>query len=522
MTTMNCITAYSMKNVQVPSHRAKGTDEHGLKIKQAASAAGKDPLEFCTEVSEKFKSLFDLGLISYTDYIRTTDERHKQAVQHFWLRLVEKGHIYKGVYEGWYSTSDESFLTESQVTDVTDKNGNPVKVSLESGHQVEWTKEENYMFRLSEFRPLLLNWLHNKKHVVWPEPFYHIVFQWLQEDIPDLSVSRQSSRLKWGVPVPGDPDQTVYVWLDALVNYLTVAGYPEAHNQWWPAASHIVGKDILKFHAVYWPAFLMAVGLSPPKQIYVHSHWTVNGQKMSKSLGNVINPLDKFSLYTVDGLRYFLLWQGVPDTDCDYYEEKVVRLLNSDLASSLGGLLNRCTAISINPEQIYPAFCNEHFPNKRLDHKMAYLGNAKAEDYKLIESVEQLLVEVRNYFESFQIYKALASISLRVKQTNNFYQRHAPWKLDRQKRDDQMWLGTVQYVTFECLRVYGTLLQPVVPSLASKLLSRLGIREHERCWNDVQFLARYYEKPCRFEGRSLGADTGILFGRIERSTYKIQ
>ncbi|XP_005992036.1 methionine--tRNA ligase, mitochondrial [Latimeria chalumnae] len=491
-----------------------GTDEHGLKIQKAAAEAGKDPLDFCTHISEEFKTLFNRSLISYTDYIRTTEEQHRKAVERFWSLLLARGYIYKGTYEGWYSVPDESFLTDSQVADSRDKEGNGIKISTESGHQVEWTKEENYMFRLSEFRPQLLQWLRENKQAVCPEKFHHLVVQWLQEDLPDLSVSRQRSRLKWGIPVPGDADQTIYVWLDALVNYLTVVGYPERHDSWWSVAHHVVGKDILKFHAIYWPAFLMAAGLALPQRIYVHSHWTVNGKKMSKSLGNVVDPMDMFAFYTVDGFRYFLLRQGVPDTDCDYYDDKVVKLLNSELADALGGLLNRCTALSINPRQEYSGFSNLHFSEKRDG---ATPGRASAEDYKLVESVRNLSAEVENFYEKFQVYKALEAISSRVRQTNGFFQRHSPWKLDKGKLDDQLWLDTVLYVTYECLRIYGLLLQPAVPSIADKLLSRLAVGHHERSWHNLQFLARYHGKHCPFEGRRLGADTGILFNKVERT-----
>ncbi|XP_029463040.1 methionine--tRNA ligase, mitochondrial isoform X2 [Rhinatrema bivittatum] len=493
----------------------KGTDEHGLKIQQAAEAAGKDPYQFCSQVSDQFRAVFDHTLISYTDYIRTTEEHHKRAVEAFWTVLSERGYIYKGVYEGWYSTPDESFLTESQVMHIQDQKGNLVKVSSESGHQVYWTREENYMFKLSDFRSLLLKWLESHKHAVYPEKFYQIVLQWLQEDLPDLSVSRERSRLKWGIPVPGDSQQTVYVWLDALVNYLTVAGYPEAHHSWWPAVHHVVGKDILKFHAIYWPAFLMAAGLAPPERIYVHSHWTVHGQKMSKSLGNVVDPIDCCGQYTVDGFRYFLLRQGVPDRDCDFYHEKVVQLLNAELADALGGLLNRCSAPAMNPAQDYGFFSNSCFPNKQDRFDRAVSARAVEEDYQLIEVVENLPVEVQTHYENFQIYKALEAIDTCVRLTNRFFQRHMPWKLDRNKPFEKLWLDTIMYVTMECLRMYGTLLQPVVPSIADKLLSRLGVAQNERTLKDFGFLARYHGKYCSFEGRKLGPDTGVLFHRLD-------
>ncbi|KAM6923542.1 methionine--tRNA ligase, mitochondrial [Xenentodon cancila] len=505
--TADC--AHRWKRLQGFNSRfATGTDEHGLKIQQAAEAAGKDPLVFCTDVSERFKSLFSSCNISYTDYIRTTEQRHRRAVEHFWMELWNKGLIYKGCYEGWYSTQDESFLTPTQVGDALDVTGKEIKVSLESGHKVEWVKEENYMFRMSAFQSQLLDWLRGNPGVIQPERFHQAVLQWLQEDLPDLSVSRQRSRLQWGIPVPGDAEQTIYVWLDALVNYLTVAGYPDRHDQWWDVAHHIIGKDILKFHAIYWPTFLLGAGLPLPQVIYVHSHWTVGGKKMSKSLGNVVDPLEHSQMFTTDGMRYFLLRQGVPDSDCDYTGDKVVKLLNAELADSLGGLLNRCTAPALNPAQVYPSFCSQSFPKE-------HGGRAVSEDYHMVDAVRSLPALVEKHYESMHIYKALEAICACVRQTNGFVQRHTPWKLDRRDDKDQRWLDTIIHVSLECLRIYGTLLQPVVPQISNKLLTRIGVQPRERSWEALDFLPRYRGLDSPFEGRPLGSDSGVLFSRLE-------
>ncbi|NXJ10081.1 SYMM protein, partial [Odontophorus gujanensis] len=501
-----------------PGRLSTGTDEHGLKIQQAAIAAGTSPPELCAQISALFHQAFTQAAISFTDFIRTSEPRHCQAVCHFWAALEEHGALYKGTYEGWYCTAEEGFLPESQLVERVDAQGRPFKVSAESGHEVHWTKEENYMFKLSAFQDPLLKWLRDNPRAISPDPFYQRVLCWLGEDLPDLSVSRERSRLQWGIPVPSDSTQTIYVWVDALVNYLSVLGYPETHSEWWPAAHHVVGKDILKFHAVYWPALLMAAGLSPPERIFVHSHWTVRGQKMSKSLGNVIDPLACNERYTVDGFRYFLLRQGVPDRDCDYYDEKVVKVVNSELADALGGLLNRSTAPGINPSNTYPCFSETCFP-KVVDYRETEaLGRAAAEDYEFVVSVASLPLQVASYFEDFQIYKALECISLCVRQTNGFFQRHRPWKLDRKDPAEKLWLDTIIHVTLECLRVYGTLLQPVIPHTADKLLSRLAVEPEEREISSLTFLPRYSGKPCPFEGRQLGPDTGILFHRLEKSS----
>ncbi|KAI5769911.1 unnamed protein product [Gulo gulo] len=493
-----------------------GTDEHGLKIQQAAAAAGLAPTELCDRVSAQFQQLFREAGISSTDFIRTTEARHRIAVQHFWGLLEARGLLYKGLYEGWYCASEECFLPEAKVTRQPSSSGGSCPVSLESGHPVSWTKEENYIFRLSQFREPLQRWLRGDPQAITPEPFHRAVLQWLEEELPDLSVSRKSSHLHWGIPVPGDDSQTIYVWLDALVNYLTVIGYPNAEfKSWWPTTSHIIGKDILKFHAIYWPALLLGAGMSPPHRIYVHSHWTVCGQKMSKSLGNVVDPRTCLDRYTVDGFRYFLLRQGVPNWDCDYYDEKVVKLLDSELADALGGLLNRCTAQRINPSGTYPVFCTACFPSEA-----GLVGpsvRAQAEDYALVNTVATLPRQVADHYENFQIYKALEAVSSCVRQTNGFVQRHAPWKLSWESPVDAPWLGTVLHVALECLRVFGTLLQPVTPSLADKLLSRLGVSATERGLGELCFLPRFYGHPCPFEGRRLGPEIGLLFPRLDQS-----
>uniref|UniRef100_A0A452V5V1 Methionine--tRNA ligase, mitochondrial n=1 Tax=Ursus maritimus TaxID=29073 RepID=A0A452V5V1_URSMA len=465
------------RRLRVPSAAATrfstGTDEHGLKIQQAAAAAGLAPTELCDRVSAQFRQLFREAGISSTDFIRTTETRHRIAVQHFWGLLKARGLLYKGLYEGWYCASEECFLPEAKVTRQSDSSGDSCHVSLESGHPVSWTKEENYIFRLSQFREPLQRWLR------------------------------------------GDP-QTIYVWLDALVNYLTVIGYPNAEfKSWWPTTSHIIGKDILKFHAIYWPALLLGAGMSPPHRIYVHSHWTVCGQKMSKSLGNVVDPRTCLDRYTVDGFRYFLLRQGVPNWDCDYYDEKVVKLLDSELADALGGLLNRCTAKRINPSGTYPVFCTTCFPSE--PGLVGPSVRAQAEDYALVNAVATLPRQVADHYDNFQIYKALEAVSSCVRQTNGFVQRHAPWRLNWESPVDAPWLGTVLHVALECLRVFGTLLQPVTPSLADKLLSRLGVSATERGLGELCFLPRFYGHPCPFEGRRLGPETGLLFPRLDQS-----
>lgn len=287
-----------------------GTDEHGLKVLKASEEKNQNVSKYCDDISNEYKKLFRESDVDFTDFVRTTEERHKKAVTKFWETLNSQNAIYKAKYSGFYCVPDETFLTESQLR--TDEKGN--KFSLESGHPVEWTEEENYMFKLNEYQEDVLYWAKQDKRVV-PSKFNKILLDMLnQENLPDISISRPSSRMQWGIPVPNDLTQNIYVWLDALTNYLTVAQYPEKLKLW-PPNIQVIGKDILKFHGIYWPAFLIAANMEPPHQLLVHSHWTIDGQKMSKSKNNVIDPMERALTYTMEGFRYFLLREGVQHSD---------------------------------------------------------------------------------------------------------------------------------------------------------------------------------------------------------------
>jgi methionyl-tRNA synthetase len=330
-----------------------GTDEHGLKIQQQAEREGLKPLELCDRITLEFKTLFDSTNVSYTDYIRTTEKRHEKAVHEIWNRLMDGGYIYKGYHEGWYSISDECFVPESQTYTET-RDGKEVVLSKESGKPVEWTREENYKFKLNEFKARLLEWLEESPNAIVPPHAYREVLQHLKSpDLGDISVSRLKSRVQWGISVPNDPDHVVYVWLDALTNYLTVSGYP-LKTQGWPATLHVVGKDILKFHAIYWPAFLMAAGLPLPKQILSHGHWLIQNQKMSKSSGNGVDPFLLIDHYGIDPIRYFLIRDGGITIDPEFSLATIWRRYKHDLAGHLGNLCMRCSSKKINPSGMIP------------------------------------------------------------------------------------------------------------------------------------------------------------------------
>ena len=426
------------------------------------------PQVLCDNVSAKFKHLFDQYNVGYTDYIRTTEQRHKRTVQYFWKCLSDKGHIYKGQYEGWYSTSDEAYLTNDQVTEVKSVDGRIIKVAIDSGNAVEWMKEDNYIFGLSELTDPLIKWLDTNP--VTPAKFCNQVRSWVQAGLPDLSVSRPSSRLQWGIPVPGDSSQVIYVWLDALVNYLTVCGYPSqaALAETWPLDCQVIGKDILRFHAIYWPAFLIAAGLEPPRKIVCHSHWLMSDSKMSKSKGNVVDPLEYYERYTVDGMRYYLLRDGVPHSDGNFNDSRLTECLNTELSNTLGNLLNRCTSKSINPNQVVPIFDEQVFSKNYL-----------SEDENMIASLKQLPGIVKHNFDEYTIYKALDAIMHQLRLTNNFLQKHKIWELAKQPEQED-WHLCVISVALETLRVCGILLQPTVPQLADVLLSKLGVETHYR------------------------------------------
>ncbi|KAL4220584.1 Methionine--tRNA ligase [Mactra antiquata] len=474
-----------------------GTDEHGLKIQQAADNNKKCPEEFVSEISNSFKTMFDSFNIQYDDFIRTTEQRHIHTVQKFWKKLESNGCIYKGSYEGWYSVSDEAFLSDNDVTDGKDKNGQNIKVSIESGHPVTWMKEENYMFNISKYKQQILQWLDSG--AIQPDIFTPIVKSWI-ENIPDLSVSRPSSRLSWGIPVPGDDTQTIYVWLDALVNYLTVCDYPEQHQQYWPANVQVIGKDILKFHGLYWPAFLFAAGLEPPKKLFCHSHWLVNSVKMSKSLGNVVDPMIVKEKYSADVFRYYLLREGVPHQDGNYNEEVAMEYVNADIVNTLGNLIGRCTGMSVNPQQIYP--------RKNED---IYLSKITASDRETFENLDILVDTVCEHYEKMLFRPGIESIMSYLRWANGLVQQHEVWKLAKSENEsDLLQLKCVIHIALETLRVSGILLQPVIPTLSNKLLNRLGIPANRRTLKCAK--VSYLNSP---DGYPLGPNEGVLLKKIK-------
>ncbi|XP_053404426.1 methionine--tRNA ligase, mitochondrial-like [Mercenaria mercenaria] len=484
---------HSLKGKQILF--STGTDEHGLKIQQAAERHKKPPAEFTTSISSTFKEMFDCYNINYTDYIRTTEERHYVTVQKFWRELETRGCIYKGSYEGWYSVSDEAFLSENDVKTSVNEKGQVLKVSAESGHPVTWMQEDNYMFRLSDYKDKLREWFDTG--VIEPPVFEPTARRWLSS-LEDLSVSRPCSRLSWGIPVPGDNSQTIYVWLDALVNYLTVCGYP-SQGRSWPADVQVIGKDILKFHAIYWPAFLMAAGLDPPRKIFCHSHWLINGAKMSKSLGNVVDPMIVQEKYSAEVFRYYLLREGVPHSDGNFLEEKAMEYVNSDVVNTMGNLLSRCTAPAINPSQIYPRKYQE-----------TYISKITASDRETFENLDMLIDTVEGYYKDMMFYRGIESIMSYLRWANGVVQQHEVWNLAKSDNEtDIQHLKCVIHVALETLRVSGILLQPVIPNISQRLLNRLGIPKDRRTFECAK--KPYLNSP----ELALGPNEGVILKRLK-------
>lgn len=452
-----------------------GTDEHGLKIQKAAASKNQSLTTYCDRISSEYKSLFDSCDIKYTNFIRTSDRHHFDTVQHFWTVLQQNGLIYAGNYSGWYCVPDEAYLSDNNVEDVVKENGDRIKISKESRHEVEWIEESNYMFKLSSLVPDIVRWLETDENRVIPSKFRKQLKDWLSDEraTHDLSISRPIDRIHWGIPVPGDDRQIIYVWLDALVNYLTVAGYPNMTV--WPPTVHVCGKDILKFHGIYWPAFLIGAGLQPPERLFVHSHWTVNNEKMSKSKNNVVNPFEKIREYSPSGLRYFLLREGVPHSNGNYIEMSVRNLLNAELANTLGNLLNRCTAKAVNPGNIFPVFNRRHF-NLQL--------RGSDDLVKLTDRLTSLADEVGKHYADFNFYKGIDLIVSTLTLANKYFTDCKPWELKNE--NDKLILKCVIHITMETLRICGIGLQPVIPDIADKLLNKLGVAKSNRFWRNMK------------------------------------
>ena len=429
-----------------------GTDEHGQKVEKAAEAAGVAPQLFADRVAADFRDMADVMGISYDDFIRTTEPRHKDACAELWRRLEAGGHIYLGGYEGWYAVRDEAFYDEGELA--TRPDGSRVGPS---GAPVEWVREPSYFFRLASFQERLLAHYDSNPDFIGPAAQRNEITSFVRGGLRDLSISRTSFR--WGVPVPGDPDHVMYVWLDALTNYLTAVGFPnEAAARWrfWPADLHLVGKDIARFHTVYWPAFLMAAGLPLPARVYSNGWWTMEGEKMSKSVGNVIDPRDLVREFGLDPVRFFLLREVPFGNDGDYSRRALISRLNVELANDLGNLAQRSLSLVAKN-------CAGRLPPR---------GPATAEDVTFRDAAEALPGALRQLLPQQAFGDALEEVWRVIRAGNGYIDRQAPWTL---RKTDLTRMGSVLRVLVDVLRVVATVLQPFMPQSMARMLDQLGV-----------------------------------------------
>jgi len=444
-----------------------GTDEHGQKVARSAEAAGLDPKAFCDQVAQSFRELASTLNCSHDDFIRTTEERHVRAVQALWTELERRGEIYLGTYAGWYSVRDEAYYAEDELSKGTDG-----KTYAPTGAPVEWVEEPSYFFRLSAWADRLLKFYDDNPDFILPATRRNEVTSFVRSGLRDLSVSRTT--FSWGVPVPGNPKHVVYVWIDALTNYISALGYPdtgsELYRTFWPATLHMVGKDIIRFHTVYWPAMLMAAGLEPPKRVFAHGWWRVEGEKMSKSLGNVIDPHDLIATYGLDQTRYFLMREVPFGEDGDFTRRGISRRINSDLANDFGNLCLRVLSM-INRN------CDGKVPEPQVF--------TQADDALLADSF-LLLDDLRGFYSRQEIHLAMQRQWDVVSAANRYVDREAPWAL---KKTDPARMGTVLFVLAEVIRRLAILAQPLMPESCNRILDQLAVSATERNFAHVHITA---------------------------------
>ncbi len=437
-------------------HFLTGTDEHGLKIQKSAEKAGKDPQIFCDQISQTFRDLSNTLNLSNTDFIRTTEPRHKKTVQHLWKELEKNDDIYLSNYSGWYSVSDEAFYNEDEIEEV---DGN--KVSITSKSSVEWIEEESYFFRLSKWEKPLLEYYDANPDFISPESRKNEVISFVKNGLKDLSISRKS--FSWGIPVPNNKNHVIYVWLDALTNYLSALNYPNKEDdffkKFWPASVHLIGKDILRFHAVYWPAFLLAAKIDLPKRVYGHG-WILSGEeKMSKSKGNILDPLEIIEQYGLDPLRYYLIKEVSFGKDGNISQERLEDCINSDLANNYGNLCQRVTAFAI----------------KNCDGKIPSEIKFKDEDLIILNKYKDNLDKIRSQIDKQNINFYIDYIVNSLFEANKYFNDQEPWK----KKNDIIRLNTIVYTTLEIVRKISFLLYPIIPETSIKALKIFDIDEKD-------------------------------------------
>jgi len=434
-----------------------GTDEHGQKIQQTALKEGRTPAEFVDEMAPKFEAMVKALECTHDDFIRTSEPRHYEAVQTIWKKMDAAGDIYLDKYSGWYSVRDEAFYGEDELEE---REGN--KFAIKTGTPVEWVEEESYFFKLSAYQEKLLKLYDEHPEYIGPAERRNEVISFVKGGLKDLSVSRTT--FDWGIPVPGAPGHIMYVWVDALTNYMTATGYLNDDPKlakFWPADVHIIGKDIVRFHAVYWPAFLMSAGLPLPKRVFGHGFLFNRGEKMSKSVGNVVDPQSMIDQYGVDQMRYFFMREVPFGQDGNYSHEAIVNRVNADLANDLGNLAQRSLSMIA----------------KNCEGKMPVPGEFTADDTEMLAAADALLLQCRKHHDVQALHKSLDAIWKVVGDANRYFAGQEPWAL---KKTDPERMGTVLYITTEIIRQVGILAQPYTPNAAGKLLDLLVVPDSAR------------------------------------------
>ncbi len=439
--------------IGVPTFFLTGTDEHGQKVQRAAERNGIPPQAHCDRTVVRFLDLWKKLDITYDDFIRTTEERHIRVVREILQELYDKGEIYPADYEGWYCVPCERFFTEKDLTD-----GN----CPECGRPVERIVERNYFFRMSKYQQWLVEYIQTHPKFIQPEHRRQETLGFLRQPLGDLCISRPKARLAWGIPLPFDPDYVTYVWFDALINYISAVKFKRDSGEfarWWPASIHLIGKDILTTHTVYWPTMLRAMGLDMPETVFAHGWWLVGRDKMSKSLGNVVNPMEMIDKYGPDAFRYFLMAEMTLGQDASFTEQAFVARYNADLANDLGNLASRVL------KMIQRSF------GGRIPPKCA---PGQAED-EMVRLASEAANEMETFLENMQLDRGLAKVMAAVRAGNRYFERSAPWKLSSENDRDA--LGRVLYSAAELLRIVSGLLFPVMPAKMRELRSALGIPE---------------------------------------------
>lgn len=454
-TTLTCDTLARFWRLQGKEVKfLTGTDEHGQKVEKAAAAADMTPQAFVDQVSQAFRHLIDKMEVTNDDFIRTTEPRHIKAAQGLWRRLIDSGAIYLGEYSGWYAIRDEAFYAESEIVDG----------KAPTGADVEWVIEPSYFFKLSAYQDQLLAYYEAHPDFIAPESRRNEVIRFVEGGLFDLSISRTS--FKWGVPVPDDEKHIMYVWLDALTNYMTALGYPDEESSdfktFWPQAVHVVGKDILRFHAVYWPAFLLAAGLPLPRQIFAHGWWTNEGVKISKSLGNTIDPIELIDTFGIDAVRYFLIREVSFGQDGDFSRQALINRLNSDLANAYGNLVQRVLSfIYKNGAEVVPA-----------------PGTFTTEDSAFLDLPNHFLSTINE----MQLNRYAEGVWALIAKANQYVDEHKPWGL---KKTDPERMNTVLYVLADFIRKVAILTQPLVPIASAKILDQLAVSKECRMFSSL-------------------------------------